>query len=161
MKATIPKMDGDDDLLDDSEGTEDEDEILSGLEDGDSIFSSDEDEVDAETGEGGEANDDGDESDALSLAEMSDDEDLLPLDANVPSGLIDFDGSDADSDVEEDLKWGGIDDANTKSNKGADKKRKRKEESSGARRKRLRALPTFASYEDYAKMIEDGPEDEI
>lgn len=42
----------------------------------------------------------------------------------------------------------------------APKKRKRDEEKDG-NRKKLRALPTFASYEDYAKMIEDGPEDNV
>ena len=47
----------------------------------------------------------------------------------------------------------------------AEKKRKREDgegkNSSKDRRKKLRSLPTFASYEDYAKLIEDGPEDNI
>jgi ribosome biogenesis protein MAK21 len=44
------------------------------------------------------------------------------------------------------------------------KKRKRKgrgNEDERTRKKKLRALPTFASYEDYARMIEDGPEENI
>jgi ribosome biogenesis protein MAK21 len=45
-----------------------------------------------------------------------------------------------------------------------DKTRKRKgrgDEDERSRKKKLRALPTFASYEDYARMIEDGPEENI
>ena len=45
-----------------------------------------------------------------------------------------------------------------------DKTRKRKglgDEDVRTRKKKLRALPTFASYEDYARMIEDGPEENI
>ncbi len=44
------------------------------------------------------------------------------------------------------------------------KTRKRKglgDENGRTRKKKLRALPTFASYEDYARMIEDGPEENI
>ncbi|KAF8311673.1 CBF/Mak21 family-domain-containing protein [Cantharellus anzutake] len=35
------------------------------------------------------------------------------------------------------------------------------DKSKGGRKKRKLALPTFASYEDYAKLIEEGPEDDI
>ena len=44
------------------------------------------------------------------------------------------------------------------------KTRKRKGRGDGderTRKKKLRSLPTFASYEDYARMIEDGPEENI
>jgi len=44
------------------------------------------------------------------------------------------------------------------------KARKRKahgDEDERTRKKKLRALPTFASYEDYARMIEDGPEENL
>ncbi|KAJ6620285.1 hypothetical protein B0H10DRAFT_2163550 [Mycena sp. CBHHK59/15] len=95
---------------------------------------------------------DDNDDDALSLAEDSDNEDLIPLDGEFPGGLLDYDGSDGEAEEEE--EWGGINPNNV------DKKRKR-EESSNQRRKKLRSLPTFASYEDYAKMIEDGPEDDI
>ena len=47
---------------------------------------------------------------------------------------------------------------------GGGKTRKRKgrgEEDERTRKKKLRALPTFASYEDYARMIEDGPEEDL
>ncbi|KZP12424.1 hypothetical protein FIBSPDRAFT_898186 [Athelia psychrophila] len=69
----------------------------------------------------------------------------------VPRRLIDFDGSGADDEEEE---WGGVD---------AGKKRKRASENKekNEKRKKLRSLPTFASYKDYAKLIDDGPEDDI
>lgn len=88
----------------------------------------------------------------MSLAEGSDEEDLVGLDDDVSTGLIDF---EAGSAAEEEEEWGGI---------GEDvKKRKREPEKkmSGKGRKKLRSLPTFATYEDYAKMIEDGPEDDV
>ncbi|KAJ6488466.1 CBF/Mak21 family-domain-containing protein [Mycena vitilis] len=93
------------------------------------------------------------DDDALSLVEGSDNEDLVPLNGDFP-GLIDYDGSEAEGGGEdEEEEWGGI-------SEGGDKKRKR-EDSSNQKRKKLRSLPTFASYEDYAKMIDDGPEDNI
>ncbi|KAF9466712.1 CBF/Mak21 family-domain-containing protein [Collybia nuda] len=137
MKATMPQAIGDDDDL-----IEDSDDLPS---DFDQDLSSDEVST-------YEHEIDGD--DALSLVEGSGDEDLISLDGDIPDGLIDYDGSDADGDNEE--EWGGIGgDAN-----GGGKKRKH-EESSREKRKKLKSLPTFASYEDYAKMIEDGPEDDI
>ncbi|KAJ7016461.1 hypothetical protein C8F04DRAFT_1281345 [Mycena alexandri] len=66
-------------------------------------------------------------------------EDLVPLDADFP-GLIEYEGSDGEGqgggDGEEE-ELGGI-------SQGGDKKRKRED-----------------SYEDYAKMIDDAPEDDI
>ncbi|KAK7027338.1 RNA-binding ribosome biosynthesis protein mak21 [Paramarasmius palmivorus] len=145
MKASMPKADGDDDLLDVSDM--DDDDIPSGLD------MSDIDIDDDESSGGGleeEEETDGDqEEDGLSLAEQSDNEDLVPLD-DIPQGLIEYDGSDADSEEE----WQGIDEG------AVSKKRKRKDEEA-SKRKKPRSLPTFASYEDYAKMIEEGPEDDI
>ncbi|KAK0199068.1 CBF/Mak21 family-domain-containing protein [Armillaria mellea] len=128
MKASIPKAEGDNDLMDDSDI--DEDDLPSD-------FDVDEDEEDQP--------DDGDD---LSLAEGSDNDDLISLDDDMPEGLIEYDGPDE----EEEEEWGGIDSGNGK--------RKRTQESK-ERRKKFKSLPTFASYEDYAKMIEDGPEDDI
>ncbi|KAJ7771586.1 CBF/Mak21 family-domain-containing protein [Mycena metata] len=130
MQASMPRAAGDDDL----DLMEESDEMPSDFED----------------------EDDDDDDDALSLVEGSDNEDLVPLDADFP-GLIEYDGSDegggdGDGNGEEE-EWGGI-------SQGGDKKRKR-EDSSNQRRKKLRSLPTFASYEDYAKMIDDAPEDDI
>ena len=71
-------------------------------------------------------------------------------------GLIEYDGSDAESGgAADEEEWGGIVEGTST------KKRKRDEESARSKKKKLRSLPTFASYEDYAKMIEDGPEDNI
>ncbi|KAJ6500610.1 CBF/Mak21 family-domain-containing protein [Mycena sanguinolenta] len=131
MQATMPRVAGDDDLMEES------DEVPSDLEDDEDSSQNDDDE---------------DNDDALSLAEGSDNEDLVPLDADFP-GLIDYDGSDEEAD--EEAEWGGI----SQGDEGG-KKRKRAD-SSNQKRKKLRSLPTFASYEDYAKMIEDGPEDDI
>jgi ribosome biogenesis protein MAK21 len=127
----MPKIAGDNDLLDDSS-----DDVPSGLDD------------DSEVGDEGARS--ADDDDVLSLVEGSDNEDLLPL-----NGLLTYNGSDAE-DPEEDEEWGGIsvpDDG--------DKKRKRGGDGAREKRKKLRSLPTFASYEEYAKMIEDGPEDNI
>ncbi|SJL06413.1 uncharacterized protein ARMOST_09749 [Armillaria ostoyae] len=128
MKASMPKAEGDDDLMEDSDI--DENDLPSD-------FDADEDD-----------DEEPDDSDALSLAEGSDNDDLISLDGDMPEGLIEYDGPDG----EEEEEWGGIDSGNGK--------RKRTQESK-EKRKKFKSLPTFASYEDYAKMIEDGPEDDI
>ena len=150
----MPKVQGDDDdLLEDG----DEDDLLSNF--GDS------DEVDASENENGEDDDDEAEGDGLSMAEASDNGDLISLDADLPHGLIEYDGSDAHADAAggdyddnaatllKDDEWGGI-------SRGNDKKRKREDDKTG-KLKKLRSLPTFANYEDYAKLIEEGLEDDI
>ncbi|KAG7085891.1 hypothetical protein E1B28_003425 [Marasmius oreades] len=144
MKASMPKAEGDDDLLDDSE-IDDDDEIPSGL-DADSDEDAADDSGPSDDDEDGEELVDADEN--LSLAELSDNEDLVALDDI--QGLVEYDGSGSEREKEE---WGGIGSDSTK--------RKRKTEEKGRKRKKLRSLPTFASYEEYAKMIEDGPEDDI
>ena len=151
----MPKVLGDDDdLLEDS----DEDDLPSNFGDGDEVdVSENENNDDDEEGEGN--NDDG-----LSLAEASDNEDLISLGGDLPHGLIEYDGSDAyadDTDSEENddpalakqEEWDGI-------SSGNDKKRKREDDKT-VKRKKLRSLPTFVSYEDYAKLIEEGLEDDI
>ena len=159
MKATMPSELQDDDLMVDSDESDD---VPSGLDD---VSSADDESDDEEASEdepsdvGRDDEDDGDE-DAFSLVEGSDAEDLLSLDADVPMGLIEYDGSDAgESEGEagnQNEEWGGI--ASGPEKKG---KRKREEDGKKAQRKKLRSLPTFASYEDYAKLIEDGPEDNL
>jgi len=68
------------------------------------------------------------------------------LDGDVPKGLIECDGPDAsDGEVVEEMEWGVI----SGSVGNAEK------------RKKLRSLPTLASYEDYVKLIEEDPEDDI
>jgi len=147
MKATIPKFEADDeDLMEDSVD-EDEEPDSDGYSDMDGP-----DEEDQEEGEGEGNSSEGE----FSLAEASDDDDLVPLDGDILDEMIDFDCSDDGTD-EETTTWGGI----SVSGESGNKKRKWVETEKGGKRKKLRSLPTFASYEDYAKMIEDGPEDDI
>ena len=126
-------------------------------EDDDLMEDDSDDDLDLGSGsgeEGSEVEDDEDDnSDALSLVEASDNEDLISLDGDVPDDLIEYDASDAGE--EDEAEWGGIEEGTV-----GGQKRKR-EETRGGKRKKLKSLPTFASYEDYAKMIEDGPEDDI
>jgi ribosome biogenesis protein MAK21 len=147
MQATMPKEAGDSDLMDDSES----DDPPSGLDDDDddegfdaSSNSSDEDEDEIE--------EDAEQSDLLALAEGSDNDDLIDLDEDLPGGLVDYDGSDSENAPGE-QEWTGLD--------GGQKRKRGDEKRVQDKRKKLRSLPTFASYEDYAKMIDDGPEDDI
>ncbi|KAG5721315.1 Ribosome biogenesis protein MAK21, partial [Termitomyces sp. T112] len=147
MQQSMPKAaDDDEDLLEDSEG---DDNLPSDFD----MDDNSEDEAPATQEE--EEEEEEEEEDGFSLVEGSDNEDLIPLDDDIPDGLIDWDGSDEEGAVEAaDKEWGGIED------EGSGRKRKRKD-TSREQRKKLKTLPTFASYEDYAKMIEDGPEDDI
>ncbi|KAH9840749.1 CBF-domain-containing protein [Rhodofomes roseus] len=172
MKASLPAELQDDDLMDDSEddAAADDDEIPSGLDDDDESASDLEDldgnDVDAvgddasassgdDEGDLGERDEDSAaDEDAFSLAEASDAEDLITLDADMPVGLLEYDGSDA-SDPEEE-EWNGID-----ADQSVKKRKRVEEDGKKGRKKKLRSLPTFASYEDYARMIEDGPEDNL
>lgn len=151
----MPKADGDDDLMDDSDVDIDDDEGDLSLGDSDEeghVVDNDRGEEDEDEAENGSS----DDGDGLSLVEASDNEDLISLNGDVPDGLIEYDGSDTDDNPEQEEVWGGISGSG-----GTGAKRKREGESKSERRKKLRSLPTFASYEDYAKMIEDGPEDDI
>ncbi|OAX41808.1 CBF-domain-containing protein [Rhizopogon vinicolor AM-OR11-026] len=134
MQASMPRVAGDEDLMVDS------DSEPSGLDDSDG---SDDEEADVDEEDGGSG-------DGFSMVEGSDNEDLIGLD-EVPHGLIEYDGS-ADEQGDGEESWNGF---------GSTKKRKQETESKREKRKKLRSLPTFASYEDYARMIEDGPEDDI
>ncbi|KAJ7063556.1 CBF/Mak21 family-domain-containing protein [Mycena amicta] len=123
MKASMPATEGDDILMEDTD-----DDVPSDLDEED-------------------ADDSG-----FSLAEDSENDDLVALDGDFAGGLLDYDGSDDEAENEE---WGGIE---------ADSANKRKRDDSSEHRqarKKLRSLPTFASYEDYAKMIDDAPEEDI
>lgn len=88
--------------------------------------------------------------DALEFEEDSDDilGSEVPLDESVGDGLIHFD-SDNES-------WQGI-------GEKISGKRKRKDEEDGERKKkrRVKDLPLFASLEDYERLIDAQPEDNI
>ena len=141
MQATMPKEAGDSDFMEDS----DSDDIRAEND------SQDESDGSIEADE--KLDEDSEHSDALSLAENSDNEDLLGLDEELPHGLIDYGGSDTDKGGDE-SEWQGIEATTNKRKRGDEAK-------SQSRRKKLRSLPTFASYEDYAKLINEGPEDDI
>jgi len=155
MKATMPKADGDKDLMENSEDDfveEDVDEDIDFDNDSELAPSNEEDE------DFGDKNksDESDDEKALSLVEASDNEDLISLDGEVPEGLIEYDGSDvSDGEAVEEREWGGISGSAGNANK------RKSDESKGRKRKKLRSLPTFASYDDYAKLIEEGPDDDI
>lgn len=148
MKASMPKFDREEDLID-SDNVDEDDGV---------IFNNDSelDQQDEGQIEEIEHGDEEDSNGGMSLAEASDDEDLIPLNTDMPDGLIAYEGSDATGVSEGEGEWPGI-----VKNKTGKRKRKREETSNVARRKRLRSLPTFASYEDYAKMIDEAPEDNI
>ncbi|KAF6756527.1 CBF-domain-containing protein [Ephemerocybe angulata] len=157
MQASMPKANGDDDLL---AGSEDSDDLDSDMDaemaDSDSEGEWEDEDEDEDEEDAGKVSDDEDE-DGLSLVEGSDNEDLISLDGDVPEGLIAYEDEEdkAEKDEEEEEEWGGVDG-------GAGQKRKRAErEEKKESRKKLRALPTFASYEDYAKLIDASPEDDI
>ncbi|KAF9530090.1 hypothetical protein CPB83DRAFT_905635 [Crepidotus variabilis] len=155
MKASMPKVDEDGDLMENSDDEDDEDDIV--FDDDSDLVLSDGDTED-ENNDAPDTQEDDGSNDDLSLVENSDNEDLLSLDHNVdiPEGLIEYDGSDASDDEDADEEWGGI-------SSGHETAGKRKREDSGVsgKRKKLKSLPTFASYEDYAKLIDGAPEDEI
>ncbi|KAG6888162.1 hypothetical protein C0995_010173 [Termitomyces sp. Mi166 len=142
MQKSMPKTAGEDEDL--VEESDDDDDVPSDFD------------MDDDSENESHVAEDDEEEDAFSLVEGSDNEDLIPLDGDIPDGLIEWDGSDEEGAAEAvDKEWGGIED------EGGGKKRKRKDTTSREKRKKLKALPTFASYEDYAKMIENGPEDDI
>jgi hypothetical protein len=82
-----------------------------------------------------EGDQDEEEEDGLSLAEASDNEDLVSLDGDVPYGLIEYDGFDAEADVNDAFE----NDEECGISSGNDKKRKREEDKRG-KRKKLRSL---------------------
>lgn len=146
MKATNPDLvGGDDDISPDDDSSAGSDGW------------SDEDD-DAASDNAAAPKEQDDDDDELSLAEGSDADDLIDLDDDVPDGLIEYPGSESGEGEDEggDEEWTGFGgDAGTK------RKRGEKQDDGKKKKKKLRSLPTFASYEDYAKMIEEGPEDDI
>ena len=85
-----------------------------------------------------------------------DDDDLVGSDIDAPDGLLHF---RPDGEAQGEEEWGGIGTGAT----AARKKRKAKEQPDGRRRKkqRLRDLPTFASVEQYAKLIDEADEENL
>jgi len=134
--------DGEDDLED--SGTEPD---VSDLEDGELA--------------GGVGGDDEVEN-ALDFAES--DDDLLASDAELPDGLFDPDGefsSDSEATAEE---WGGVDANTGKKRKSSPKSKHSFGEGDGGKdrkKRKIKHLPTFASLEDYERLIDQTPADNI
>ncbi|KAG8733763.1 hypothetical protein FRC11_002832 [Ceratobasidium sp. 423] len=125
---------------------DDSDDVPSGLDD-----MSDDGSDGSEGGETGQDNDsdvEGDESieGGTMPDDLGDSDEELEF-AEDPNDLVELSGGDASSSDEEPIK------GKRKKSSAADSKREK--------RKKLRRLPTFASAEDYAKMIDEAPEDDI
>lgn len=137
--------------------SEDGDSIPSGLDEddeGDSLVGLEDSEGSGDDAEGpSDVEEEDDDESKFSLVESSDAEDLIPLDETeemiLEDGLID--GPD------EGEEWTGF----ASGSPALGEKRKRNGGREQKKRKKARSLPTFASYEDYAKLIEEGPEDDI
>jgi ribosome biogenesis protein MAK21 len=155
MKASLPKADDDDD----AEGVNDDDDV-----DDEDDSRVDYSTQDLESDEHASSDTDTEEEEASGDAEDD-------IDVNWEIDGIEF--SDVDGSVNPDplrtrSKLTAYDQAQSDTQElptvGGGKTRKRKErggEDERTRKKKLRALPTFASYEDYARMIEDGPEENL
>jgi len=72
-----------------------------------------------------------------------DNESLISMDQDAPEGLIEYDSDDDDD------------------RRNKKRKREASEGRGGVGKKKLRTLPTFASYDEYAKMIEDGTDEDL
>lgn len=137
-------------------------DVSDNLGDDSDDLSSDDGDEDGEKEDGEE----GGEGSGIEFAES--DDDLLDSDAEIPEGLFD---PDADSiapsgDDEGEEEWGGVD-------AKPGQKRKTTKISTIARddggigkedrkkRRKIKHLPTFASMEDYEKLIDQSPEDNI
>lgn len=151
----MPGPKADLDLMEDSD---DSDSIPSGLddmsdldeeegsgveEDGPDADSAPDDNEDADEPDD-VANDDDDSSDAVDFAEDEDD-------------LIDFDADDFDDQ----LIPSAFEPEDSEAVTGKRKPAEEDTQKGGRKKRKLGALPTFASYEDYAKLIEGAPEEDI
>ena len=107
-------------------------------------------------GEGDVGVDDAAESPSSGGSELDfiEDEDDIVSDGDDPNGLIAYPSGSSDEDGGSDAEWQGF------GSDGKTRKRGRDKETSGGKKKK-RKLATFASYEEYAEMIEMGQEDNI
>jgi len=149
MKRTMPGPRAD---LDEMDG--DSDDIPDGL-DSDANNNSDDDSDSASEEESdnteGEANepsgselDDNDGAGGSDFAE--DDVDLIDLEEDAPG----------------DIPWtSAFEPEDSEQATGKRKPHVEDTQKGGRKRRKLAQLPTFASYEDYAKLIEEGPDDDI
>ena len=101
-------------------------------------------------------------SDESELDFIEDEDDLVSdLDRDGPTGLIEYPSGSSDTEDEQESvalgEWQGF-----RSEQKAPKRRRETKASDGKKKRRkLGTLPTFASYEDYAAMIEGSREEDI
>jgi ribosome biogenesis protein MAK21 len=164
MKRSMPSADDKDIDDDDSlsvSGSGIEEPELSGNEEGHSEGDSSDDQSEgsdvSEEDDKAEAESEEDSEGVLSIGN-DDVDDILESDAelpeSVPDGLIHF-SSEEDN---ENAPWGGI----NSSVAGVKRKAGKQDDNSGRKKKkRLKDLPLFASLEDYEKLIDAQPEDNI
>jgi ribosome biogenesis protein MAK21 len=161
IKASLPKADEDEDDedVDDDDDVDDEDSpgdhSIQDSESDEHAFSDTDTDTDTDTGEYEEASSDAEddnnancEFDGVGISGV--DGSVNPDSLEPRSKLTVYDQAGSDAQVSPALSGG-----ETRKRKG------RGDEDERTRKKKLRALPTFASYEDYARMIEDGPEEEL
>lgn len=138
MQGNMPDA-GDDMGLSDDSDSDGADVDYSSDEGGEEAEAAEEsdDEIDDDAGDRDEVSDDDD----FPSFDDSDDEDLIPLD-EMPDEVL-----------------GGSDEEEEEEDEEAGAKRKRRDERK-ERRKKRKEMPAFASYEDYAKLIEEGSDAE-
>lgn len=88
---------------------------------------------------------------------IEDEDDIVShSDGDEPPGLIDFPSGVSGEEATEEEEWQGL----GRGDEQKTRKRGREKEEAGTKKKRQR-LATFASYEDYAEMIENAKDDDI
>ena len=150
MPPIVGGSEGDDDDDDDDLVGETEDLPSPSISDVEDVFLDSESDADAPTALEGEHDDNLDDDDN----DESDADNLLDL-AESSVDLITYDGTDSVAE-----QWTGLG-SGVDVTDGKRKRSRGGNDGAPARRKKHRSLPTFASYEDYARMIEDGPEENL
>ncbi|KAG8906901.1 hypothetical protein FRB99_005783 [Tulasnella sp. 403] len=153
-----------DDEEDEEDEAGDEDEVWKAIEeshpDAEALSDVDEDEdASAPSGLSDIGEDEGEEfdedafEDEFETNDVSDDEPGMDVDgfAEDSDDLLSLDGLGKDEEDEED-DWGGV---------GTKKRKPSKTQKGGRSTKRRKTLPTFASYEDYQKMIDEAEEENL
>ncbi|CAE6341998.1 unnamed protein product [Rhizoctonia solani] len=125
---------------------DDSDDIPSGLDDMSDDEDSESEDGESDRGNGTDIEDDTQIEGGSMPDDLGDSDEEIEF-AEDPEDLIEISGDDASSSDEEAVR------GKRKKTSTADSKREK--------RKKLRRLPTFASAEDYAKMIDEAPEDDI
>ena len=169
MKQTMPGPHADLDLMEDDDDT---DSIPNGLDDlddededvpGSQIGASDES-SDVEDEAGSEEASDPDEVEHVEEDEGgSEEENLVESDVDliVLSDVEFLDTGDDETGVGREASPSAFEPEDSETVSGVRRPHPEDTHKGGRKRRKVGTLPTFASYEDYAKLIEEGPEDDI